>query len=199
MGNTIDAAMRIAIDIDSTLHHYWDVLSDAAQRRFGIELPYEEQFTWGITRLKPEQLEVCIEETHCEAQIFASAPYEGAVDTINRWHGAGHFIHITTHRSATAHAATARWLEHIGLRYDELYCSSDKIARCQEIGIDLLIDDSPENLRRAVDAGIAAATILHPWNQDVVEEEGILASGDWPGLASALETRLEPLRRRAAS
>ena len=44
--------MRIAIDIDSTLHHYWDTLSEIAVRRFGIELPYEEQFTWGITRLR---------------------------------------------------------------------------------------------------------------------------------------------------
>ena len=56
--------MRIAIDIDSTLHHYWDRLSDSARKRFGIELPYEEQFDWGITRLKPQQLQVCIDDTH---------------------------------------------------------------------------------------------------------------------------------------
>ena len=37
--------MRIAIDIDSTLHHYWPLLSAAAKRRFGIELPYDRQFT----------------------------------------------------------------------------------------------------------------------------------------------------------
>lgn len=191
--------MRIAIDVDSTLHHYWDVLSEAAQKRFGIDLPYEEQFTWGITRLKPEQLEVCIAESHCEKSIFKSQPYAGAVDTINRWHEAGHFIHITTHRTPDAHEPTARWLEHHGLAYDELYCSDDKVARCVEIGIDLLIDDSPDNLRRAVDSGIAAATILHPWNRDVVEEEGILAAADWPGLTVALETKLEPLRRRAVS
>ncbi|MCW2998600.1 MAG: hypothetical protein JWN65_2149 [Solirubrobacterales bacterium] len=190
--------MRIAIDIDSTLHHYWDVLSDAARRRFGIDLPYEEQFTWGITRLKPEQLDLCIRETHCEEIIFASEPYADAVETVNRWHAAGHFIHITTHRALEAHEATARWLAHIGLQYDELYCSFDKVTKCQEIGIDLLIDDSPENLVRAVEAGISAATIAHPWNQDVVEEEGILAAPDWAALAGALEAQLEPLRRRAA-
>ena len=62
--------MRIAVDIDSTLHHYWDRLSAAALRRFGIDLPYEEQFDWGITRLKPEQLQLCIDETHCEQVII---------------------------------------------------------------------------------------------------------------------------------
>ncbi|WP_354701929.1 hypothetical protein DSM112329_02271 [Paraconexibacter sp. AEG42_29] len=190
--------MRIAIDIDSTLHHYWDVLSQTAVERFGIELPYEEQFTWGITRLRPEQLEVCIAATHVEERMLSSRPYAGAVETVNRWHAAGHFIHITSHRPVEAHGATARWLEHIGLQHDELYCSSDKVSKCREIGIDLLIDDSPENLQRAVDCGIAAATILHPWNRDVVEDEGILAAEDWDGLAAALEAQLEPLRRRAA-
>ena len=38
--------------------------------------------------------------------------------------------------------------------YDELYCSMDKIARCRQIGIDLLIDDSPVNLTGAHEAGI---------------------------------------------
>jgi uncharacterized HAD superfamily protein len=190
--------MRIAIDIDSTLHHYWDVLSDAARRRFGIDLPYEEQFTWGITRLKPEQLEVCIEETHCEAAILSSRPYPDAVETINRWHEAGHFVHITSHRAATAHEATERWLHEIGLQYDELYCSYDKVGRCAEIGIDLLIDDSPVNLARAIERGIAAATITHPWNEDVCEEESIVCAADWAGLAAALEAHIEPLRRRAA-
>jgi hypothetical protein len=82
--------MRIAIDIDSTLHHYWDVLSDAAMRRFGIDLPYEEQFDWGITRLRPHQLHLCIKETHCEAAILAGRPYPNAVETVRRWHEEGH-------------------------------------------------------------------------------------------------------------
>ena len=190
--------MRIAIDIDSTLHHYWDVLSEASRQRFGIELPYEEQFTWGITRLKDEQLEVCIADTHVDEAIIASEPYPNAVEAVNRWHRAGHFVHITSHRAVTAHDATERWLQKIGLEYDELYCSYDKVSRCSEIGIDLLIDDSPINLRSAVERGITAATIVHPWNRDVVEEEGIISAGDWQGLADALEARIEALRRRAA-
>jgi len=35
--------MRIAVDIDSTLHHYWDVLSEVSVRRFGVELPVVER------------------------------------------------------------------------------------------------------------------------------------------------------------
>jgi uncharacterized HAD superfamily protein len=179
--------MRIAIDIDSTLHHYWDLLEEVAQRRFGVQIPYADQVVWEIDRLKPEQLRAAVKETHSEAQILAGEPYPGAVEVVSRWHEQGHFIHITSHRAGEAHAATAQWLEQIGLPYDDLYCSYDKVSRCTELGIDLLIDDSPENLRRAIDAGIAAATIVHPWNRELVAEEDIVAAEDWPELARRLE------------
>ena len=181
--------MRIALDIDSTLHHYWDRLSDSARRRFGIDLPYEEQFDWGITRLKPQQLQVCIEDTHTEAAILAGEPYEGAVETVNGWHEAGHFIHITSHRADGCHEATARWLEQIGLRHDDLHCSYDKVLRCQELAIDILIDDSPVNIERALEAGIVPATISHPWNQYVCETEDVACARSW----SELAVKLEPL------
>jgi hypothetical protein len=190
-------AMRIAIDIDSTLHHYWDDLSDAACRRFGVELPYAEQFTWGITRLREGQLAVCIAETHCDEVIEASEPYPDAVEVVNRWHAAGHFIHITSHRDTKAHSATERWLGRIGLDYDELYCSYDKVSRCVELGIDVLVDDSPVNLAAGIERGITPATILHPWNRDLCEEEAVICASDW----SELERRLAPVlerHRRAA-
>jgi uncharacterized protein len=179
--------MRIAIDIDSTLHHYWDRLSAAAQRRFGIDLPYEEQLDWGITRLRPEQLHLCIQETHCDQAIMAGEPYPNAVDTVRAWHDAGHFIQITSHRDAHTRAATERWLAQIGVPYDELHVSHDKVGHCAEAGIELLIDDSPENLAAAIERGIVVATIVHPWNRDLCEEEDVHCGRDWDELASALE------------
>ena len=187
--------MRIAIDIDSTLHPYWEQLEAAAKRRLGVDLPYAEQLTWEIDRLRPEQVKACVAETHSDEQILAAEPYAGAVDTIRAWREAGHFIHITSHRRVEAHGATEQWLRRIGLPYDELYCSTDKIARCREIGIELLIDDSPENLQAAVDAGIAAATLAHPWNRETCEEEDIVCAPDWTELARKLEPVLEGARR----
>ena len=183
--------MRIAVDIDSTLHQYWDQFAAVAKRRFGVDLSYEEQLTWRITRLRPEQASVCVAETHTEANVLAAEPYPGAVEAVTAWHAAGHFIHVTSHRTTDAHDATARWLDRIGLPYDELYCSFDKVARCIEIGIDVLIDDSPVTLLKAGEAGITTATIEHPWNRDVCEEEDIVSAPDWP----TLSRRLEPLLR----
>jgi uncharacterized protein len=178
--------MRIAIDIDSTLHDYWPHFAAAAKRRFGVDLPYEHQVTWHITRLRPEQVKACITETHAEDTVLRAQPYPGAAEAIARWREQGHFIHITSHRANEAHGATERWLEQSGIPYDELYCSFDKVSRCEEIGIDVLIDDSPVNLQRAIDAGIRVATLLHPWNRDLVEEEDVIAADDWPSLEQEL-------------
>ncbi|HEX5309847.1 MAG TPA: hypothetical protein VFW38_12295 [Solirubrobacteraceae bacterium] len=178
--------MRIAIDVDSTLHHYWDVLSEISLRRFGIELPYEEQFTWGITRLREDQLALCIEESHSDETILAGRPYPGAVEAVRRWSGEGHYIHVTSHRSTACAPATGRWLEQLGMPVDDLCCSYDKVARCVELQIDLLIDDSPINLAAAIQQDIRTATILHPWNAELCEEEDVLAAHDWPELEQKL-------------
>ena len=182
--------MRIAIDIDSTLHHYWDQFEAAAKRRFGVDLPYEDQL-WHIDRLRPEQVRACVAETHSDEQILAAEPYPGAVETVRAWKEAGHFIHITSHRDTAAHRATEQWLEAIGLPYDELYCSWDKVSHAREIGIELLIDDSPVNLEAALEAGIRGATLSHPWNRDICEEEDIVCATDWQALARALEPILQ--------
>ena len=181
--------MRIAIDVDSTLHHYWDILSEVSVRRFGVELPYDEQFTWGITRLRPEQLEICIEESHSDERILAGAPYPGAVQAV-RWHEQGHFVHITSHRALDRRDATAAWLARIGLPFDDLHCSYDKVSRCVELEIDLLIDDGPLNLAAALSHGIAVATIRHPWNRDLCEEEDVICARDWTQLKALLDPLL---------
>jgi hypothetical protein len=184
--------MRLAIDIDSTLHHYWDILSEVSVRRFGIELPYDEQFTWGITRLRPDQLELCIEESHTDERILAGTPYPGAVEAVRRWHDDGHFVHVTSHRARDRKDATAAWLQRIGLPCDDLNCSNDKVSRCVELEVDVLIDDGPENLAAALEHGIAAATLRHPWNRDLCEEEDVLCARDW----FELEVLLGPLLAR---
>jgi hypothetical protein len=183
--------MRIAVDVDSTLHHYWDVLSDVSRRRFGIELPYEEQLTWGHTRLRPEQFEVCVQESHSDRCILAGVPYPGAVETVCEWHAQGHFVHVASYREADCREATAAWLRVIGLPFDELECSQRKVERCVELGIELLIDDSPRSILGALEQGMLAATIAHPWNQEVCEEEDVICARDWQELARLLAPILQ--------
>jgi hypothetical protein len=187
----------IALDIDSTLHHYWDLLDDLSRRRYGVALDYEGQTSWSIQALEHDQLRALVEETHSEANVLAAEPYPHAVEAVKGWHDAGHWIHVTSHRSDAAHDATERWLEQIGMPYDDLHCSYDKITRCVELGIDVLVDDSPVNLKDARAHGIVGATILHPWNAELAGSDGIIGARDWRELARRLEPVLEVRRRQA--
>ncbi len=152
-------------------------------------LDYDGQTSWNITALEREQLRSLVEETHSDANVLAAEPYPDAVETVRAWHDAGHWIHITSHRAESARGATERWLERIELPYDDLHCSYDKIARCVQLGIDVLIDDSPVNLTRAREQGILGATIVQPWNAELIGRDGILGGRDW----RELRARLEPV------
>jgi hypothetical protein len=74
--------------------------------------------------------------------------------------------------------------------YDDLHCSYDKISRCVELGIDVLVDDSPQNLTKAREQGITGATIIHPWNAELTREDGIVGARDWPELRAKLDRLL---------
>jgi 5'(3')-deoxyribonucleotidase len=187
---------RIALDIDSTLHHYWDLLDDLSQRHFGVPLPYAEQRGWGIDQLEPKQLKHLIAESHSDENIETAEPYPEAVETVRAWHDDGHWIHITSHRAEHTREATARWLERIGMPYDDLHCSYDKVTRCVELEIDVLVDDSPVNLENAREQGIVGATIVHPWNEQIVRRDGVIGARDWRELRALLEPVLNRLRQR---
>jgi uncharacterized HAD superfamily protein len=178
---------RIALDIDSTLHHYWDLLAGLSERRFGVPLPYAEQRGWGIHQLEPDQLKELIAETHSDENIETADPYPHAVETVTAWHAEGHWIHVTSHRALHTQTATERWLERIGMPYDDLHCSYDKVTRCVELRIDVLVDDSPVNLENAREQGIVGATIVHPWNAEIVKQDGVIGARDWRELRELLE------------
>src|SRR3954447_4476826 len=109
--------MRIAIDIDSTLHHHWPLVAAAAKRRFGVDLPYDDQVASGARVLTDEQLLLRVQDTHSDAAIAGAPPYQHAVETVNGSSDAGHEIHVASHRAERSLAATRRWLGAIGLRH----------------------------------------------------------------------------------
>jgi uncharacterized protein len=185
--------VRIALDIDSTLHHHWPLVAAAAKRRFGVDLPYEEQVPATSVRLTEEQLRACVDDTHTDEAIAGARPYPHAV---GGWYAAGHRIAVASRRPERSMAATRRWLRDIGLRHHEVWCGDDKLAYCRRTGVGLLIDDSPGDLLGARDAGIAAAALRHPWNAHVCDAPGVICAGDWPELARRLQPLLAGDRTR---
>jgi uncharacterized protein len=40
---------------------------------------------------------------------------------------------------------------------------------------------------KAREAGIVPATIVHPWNEELVKRDGVIGARDWEGLKAALD------------
>jgi hypothetical protein len=57
----------------------------------------------------------------------------------------------------------------------------------------VLVDDSPVNIAKARDLGMVAATIIHPWNEEIVETDGVIGASDWKRLKLALDPVLDRL------
>ena len=178
--------MRLAIDIDSTLHPYWDQLAEIAQRRFGVELPYDDAVHVGDRPARARAAaRRCVEETHTPEHVLAAEPYPGAVETIRAWHdGATSSTSRATAPPTPTRTRASGWTQ-IGLPHDELYCSYDKITRCVEIGIDVLIDDSP------VEPASAPSRSGSPPRRSSTRGTGtspdVISAPDWPTLAQRLE------------
>ena len=175
---------RIALDIDSTLHHYWDLLQRIAHERYGVDLPYEEQRDWGITVLERDAVVHCVEETHSDENIAAGVPYPDAVETVRDWHDAGP-LDPRDEPPAREHATRPprRWLERIGMPYDDLHCSFDKVTRCVELGIDVLVDDSPVNIAKRARGGHRGRDDRPSLERgDRRAADGVIGARDWGGL-----------------
>lgn len=185
-------SVLVAIDVDSTLHDYWEQFSAAARSLHGVDLPYAEQTAWNVDALTLDQVKEVVEMTHDDQRIGEAVAYPGAAEAVQAWKAAGHEVLITTHRRPEAHDVTARWLQEQGIPFDLLRCGFRKVDHCRAIGVGLLIDDAPSNLEGALSCGIAVATIRHPWNADLIEARPEIVHGaDWPGLAGALGPLLD--------
>ena len=73
------------------------------------------------------------------------------------------------------------WLrEHFGPNVGLTVVTGDKLRILRALGALGMVDDRPETLARVADAGLWAATLLQPWNRDlVVEHPGIHGFASW--------------------
>ena len=54
------------------------------------------------------------------------------------------------------------------------------------------------NIANARAAGIMAAMIVHPWNEEIVGADGVIGAADWKRLKAALDPELERLDQAPA-
>lgn len=95
-------------------------------------------------------------------------PVQNAVTYVNQLRKDGHKIYFITRRQNNfkTKGMTKKWLKKNGFEFDKLYAGIEKKgAKCEELGIDLLIDNDLKNVKEAEEHNIKAILKGTPFNE----------------------------------
>jgi hypothetical protein len=164
----------LGLDVDSTV---WDATAwvcEAALEVTGETLDLESCTTW------THVLDVYGEEPAMEIYTRAFAPhrvperrpYPGATETLRRLQTErGISIHFITHNwdpeGMTPHLEP--WLkQHFGPGIELTVTTEDKLGLLRALDAFGMVDDRPETITHVADEGLWAATMIQPWNREIV-------------------------------
>lgn len=145
--------MRIGIDIDNTI-----VDTRKSVFKYKRKSKFKHNKGYYLDWKKEEQeefLDQYVEDIHKDAEVK-----EYAKEAIDQLKDMGHEIIIITYRdnirSYSSNKNTKKYLEEHAIYYNDiLFGAFNKGEVCKEHHIDLLIDDSLENIESAVQEGIS--------------------------------------------
>jgi hypothetical protein len=183
------AMKKIAvIDIDNTLWQFCDAFYAELKKLHG-NFPTIDQWTtfdfWEEYCTEKEFI-AAINTIHRDQDNDRYRPYPESGDfllSLKEWKF--HII-IASHRMAETRKPTERWLAKHQLTYDELHLSLDKTVLFDRA--DVVVDDAPQTLERAVAGGALGAGLLFPWNKAY--------AGNGFGLFPDLHAVLDYIRRQ---
>jgi len=192
-------SQRIYVDLDDVVCQTIELLVDLLAAEFGRRVAVAEVTCFDLSAsfgLGPEELERFMDRAHDPEVLQRYQLRSGALEGLAGWRGQGREIWIVTGRPASAAPGTRRWLERVGVPFDELlfvqkysgrtYDPGDDgatvaVEELGSLGFDLAVEDSAEMAVRLRDELQVPVLLLdRPWNRDLPDEPGRLRRcADW--------------------
>jgi len=164
---------RVAIvDIDSILWSlddpFWEEL-----KKYNSEIPFPGSTGWDfwIGYVTEEEFKKACNKVHYEQYMYK--PFEYAKNLLDTLRAAGFHIVIASHRCSGSMGATVRWFSENNLVYNDIRIGSniegkfDKASLFDEFDVELIIDDAPSTIKKALARGITVFTIEYFFNKDI--------------------------------
>lgn len=154
------------VDIDNTLWQFCDILYEKLTAlNNGIPTP-ENWVDWDFyqTYCSDRDFFGAINTIHINQANADYLPYPEAKGFLSALKDKGYHIIIASHRLPESREATEKWLSDHELVYDELHLSSDKTVLFNT-HIHVVVDDAPQILEKAVEAGAFGTGLLWAWNR----------------------------------
>ena len=156
-------AGKIIVDIDNTL---WPLAPELWKqlKKVNPRMPPPEQ--WGTREslekfMSLKDFFLVLKIIHLQQEKYA--PFPDSHFFLSALKERGFYLVIASHRSRETYGPTVNWLKKNRLCFDEVHLSYDKSVLFA--GSLALVDDSPMNLDKAVEAGILGTGLVFPWNE----------------------------------
>jgi phosphoglycolate phosphatase-like HAD superfamily hydrolase len=165
----------LGLDVDSTIWNPTPWICEAVHDITGGELDLESCTTWTHV-LDAYGAEAAIEiytRALSPDRVREREPYPGSVKVLRDLQQQGIRIHFITHNwdpeAMTPHLEP--WLKkHFGPDIGLIVTVEDKLGILDSLGAFGMVDDRPDTIARVADAGLWAATMIQPWNRELVAE-----------------------------
>lgn len=168
---------RAIVDIDNTLWHFCDALYEEL-RNINKRFPTPDRWAhWDLWEgyCTEDDFLGAVNAVHFNQHSDKYLPYPEAKYFLSALKENGYHITIASHRSPDYRKQTEIWLEKHDLAYDELHLSFHK-TRLFDRFTDVVVDDAPQVLEKAVESGVMATGLLFPWNRNYADNGFMLFS-----------------------
>ena len=190
----------LAVDIDDVLFPFNSNLLDWHNLVHGTDLVIDDYTSfrldevWGGTKAEATAK---VGEFQRYPGSLEGGPLPGALDAIGGLKSRYKLV-VVTSRQISITCETEAWINiHFPNVFDGVYFANyhneqaprlTKAEVCQEIGVDLLIDDHLDYVRECAGQGIKAILFGdYPWNQAEGLPDGVVRAHNWQEVVKALE------------
>ena len=163
----------LGLDVDSTIWNLTAWVCEAVRDVTGEELDPESCTTW--THVLDAYGEEAAMEIYTRAlspeRVHEREPYPGASEVLRRLQEDGVKIHFITHNwdPEAMIPSLKPWLaKHFGWDIGLTVTTEDKLGILGSLGAFGMVDDRPDTIARVAEAGLWAATMIQPWNRELV-------------------------------
>jgi len=188
----------LCVDVDSTVWDTGACVCSAVLEVTGETLDMNRVTNWThfLDTYGEKTTTVIFDRVFDPARIPDREPYPGAAEVLSALQErSGIELHFVTHNDPDIMPPHLEpWLKgHFGPKVGLTVTTEDKLSILKELGAFGLIDDRPDTIGRAADAGLWAAAKLQPWNRDLVASRtDIHGFSDWWEVPDLLPSNLKP-------
>jgi hypothetical protein len=153
------------IDIDNTLWQFSDAFYLELKRING-NFPTPDQwsnYNFWEGYCSDADFFAAINTIHHNQDSDRYLPYPESREFLSSLKENGFQVIIASHRTPETREQTEKWLARHRLPHDELHLSQDKTVLFP--GADIVVDDAPPTLEKAIQSGAVGAGLLFSWNR----------------------------------